>query len=81
MFMNIIRPNNGNKNATVVRPKQAQQPQLPAKIEAEDLSPPATRGFKVIPEDFVLNGLIRKALNALKKGVYWDRGSIINIEV
>jgi hypothetical protein len=78
--MNIIRQNNGNKNAVVVRPKSPNTPQLPAKIEVEDLSPPVNRGFRVIPEDFVLHGLIKKALNALKKGVYWDRGSIINIE-
>jgi hypothetical protein len=47
----------------------------------EELLPPPSRGFRFIPEDSVLDALIKKAVNALKKGIYWDRGSILNIEV
>jgi hypothetical protein len=38
-------------------------------------------GFSVIPEPLVLEALISRALAALKEGVLWDRGSILNIEV
>lgn len=33
------------------------------------------------PEDSELFTLIDKALNALSRGVYWDRGSILNVLV
>lgn len=79
--MNIIRPNSGNINAASAKVKQAKTANATSpKLESEDLSPPASRGFRSIPDLFVMEGLIKKALNALKKGVYWDRGSIINIE-
>ncbi len=81
--MNIIRPTPPkiNGSATTQRSKQKLGNIALPNPELEDLTPPASRGFRVVPEIFVLERLIQKALNALKKGVYWDRGSIINIEV
>lgn len=35
--------------------------------------------LNVIPQPDELSRLIDKALNALSRGVYWDRGSIVNI--
>jgi hypothetical protein len=80
--MNVIRPNiNNNKplsgkkivrtgdNAKIINPEVA-----------ADLNPPSMRGFKNVPEQSVLEGLIKRAIEALKSGIYWDRGSILNIE-
>ncbi len=47
--------------------------------EREALQPPARRGFNVIPAPEVLEGLIDRALEALRAGIFWDRGSILNI--
>ncbi len=47
----------------------------------DDHRPPRSRGFQSIPAPEVLSSLIRRAVAAMKDGVYWDRGSILNIEV
>jgi hypothetical protein len=43
--------------------------------------PPEERGFQSIPNADVLHSMIGRALDALKHGVFWDRGSILNIKV
>jgi hypothetical protein len=78
--MTTIRPPI-NTNPPVVRSTASKS--KPALIEheaQEELLPPPTRGYRFIPEQSVLDALIRKAVSALKKGIYWDRGSILNIE-
>lgn len=35
----------------------------------------------VIPSPDLLRSLIEKAVGALKEGMYWDRGSILNLVV
>ena len=35
--------------------------------------------LNIIPDSEELSRLIDRALTALSKGIYWDRGSIINI--
>ncbi len=46
-----------------------------------DHLPPQERGYQTIPNPDVLKKLIDRALNAMKQGVFWDRGSILNIKV
>jgi hypothetical protein len=66
-------------NAPVIRSSTSKKSPLLEHEPSEELLPPPTRGYRFIPEDSVLEVLIRKAVGALK-GVYWDRGSILNIE-
>lgn len=50
--------------------------------EEEDFrrySPPHRAQYNYIPPPDVLKDMIDRALEALAKGVYWDRGSIINL--
>ncbi len=60
-----------------VRGKQA----TPAGDAPEALRPPRLRGFTAIPTPDVLEKLIVRAIQALSAGIYWDRGSILNIVV
>lgn len=50
-------------------------------VEREELLPPSRRGFQSIPAEDVLASLIERAVNALKHGIFWDRGSILNLLV
>jgi hypothetical protein len=50
--------------------------------QEEDFSkyaPPHRAQYNYIPSPDVLKNMIDRALEALAKGVYWDRGSIINL--
>lgn len=49
--------------------------------DVEDIYPPKRRGFNIAPAPEVLQKLIDRALTALARGIYWDRGSILNILV
>lgn len=42
-------------------------------------APPHRAQHNYIPAPDVLKNMIDRALEALSKGVYWDRGSIINL--
>lgn len=42
-------------------------------------APPHRAQFNYIPSPDVLKTMIDRALEALSKGIYWDRGSIINL--
>ena len=52
--------------------------ETPAK-ELKDYAPPHRAQYNYIPSPDVLKSMIDRALEALSKGVYWDRGSIINL--
>lgn len=54
---------------------------LPDAEERKRLEPPRGRGFATIPNPDVLEKLIMQAVSALRRGIFWDRGSIINIVV
>lgn len=45
----------------------------------------ASSAFRAIanyfPEDDELKDMIQNALIALRRGIYWDRGSIVNLQV
>ncbi|MCH2547647.1 MAG: hypothetical protein MK052_08575 [Alphaproteobacteria bacterium] len=47
--------------------------------ELRDYAPPHRAQRNYIPTPDALKNMIDRALEALSKGVYWDRGSIINI--
>lgn len=49
--------------------------------ERKSLEPPRQRGFSSIPNPEVLEKLIAQAVSALRRGIYWDRGSILNLVV
>lgn len=50
-------------------------------VERDELMPPPRRGFLSAPNEDVLALLIERALKALKHGIFWDRGSILNLLV
>lgn len=47
--------------------------------ELRDYRPPHRAQSNYIPSPDVLRNMIDRALEALSKGVYWDRGSIIDL--
>ncbi len=47
--------------------------------EREELLPPPRPPRNFIPAPDVMQALIDRALAALARGMYWDRGSIINL--
>jgi hypothetical protein len=47
--------------------------------EQNDLYPPPRPLRDYIPTPEVIESLVSRAVAALAKGIYWDRGSIINI--
>lgn len=47
--------------------------------ERHELYPPPRPVRNFIPTQDVIDSLVQRALAALAKGIYWDRGSIINI--
>ena len=59
----------------VIPPKSSDTPAY----ERHELYPPPRpiRNFIPSPED--IEALVKRAIAALAKGIYWDRGSIINI--
>lgn len=49
------------------------------KNNRERLRSPGRARLNIIPNDSRIEELVTKAINALRKGIYWDRGSIVNI--
>ena len=49
------------------------------RVETRDTAPPPRPRNSFIPTPDVLDDLIQRAVAALRRGVYWERGSIINI--
>ncbi len=75
-----------NKNSVSPSVKRGVPVRVPNSAPIEDVSPemlrpPARRGFQSIPAPEVLEKMIARALAALRKGMFWDRGSILNIVV
>ncbi len=68
-------------NITSPRPQRDAAKTADKKIDRSKFMPPRHRGFNAIPEDEVLEGLVRRALDALSQGIFWDRGSILNLVV
>ena len=52
----------------------------PARVyERHELMPPPRPSRDFIPTSEMVEALVSRALSALAKGIYWDRGSIINV--
>jgi hypothetical protein len=47
--------------------------------ERQELLPPPRPVYNFIPTPEAIDALVQRALAALAKGIYWDRGSIINL--
>ena len=47
----------------------------------DEYLPPKERGFQQLPAHDALMSLIDQAREAMRQGVFWDRGSIVNITV
>lgn len=47
--------------------------------ERHELYPPPRPRRDFIPAQEIIDNLVSRAVAALAKGIYWDRGSIINI--
>ena len=66
---------------TLISVNSARVAKKEASVDREKLAPPKTRGLRFIPSDETLQDLIARALEALRAGIFWDRGSILNIVV
>lgn len=55
------------------------KPTTTTTYERHELYPPPRPVRNFIPAQEVIDSLVTRAVAALSKGIYWDRGSIINI--
>ena len=62
-------------------PRRKDTTQTVDAASADYFKPPKRRGFQTLPTPEVLEQLIERAVAALKKGILWDRGSILNLVV
>ncbi len=76
---NSIRPRLGS--VSVSSPRVGQKPVAAPTEDRKKHQPPKHRGFTSIPAPDVLEKMIERALAALQRGIFWDRGSIINLMV
>lgn len=53
----------------------------PANLKSEFAPPPERAHVNFIPSAESLATLIESAVAALRKGVYWDRGTLLNLVV
>ena len=81
MAMSSIKNNIPSGGALVPAAQKALDARKPKKVvsKLEEFKPPRGRGYKALPSMEALEKLINRALEALQNGVYWERGSIINI--
>lgn len=64
---------------TIKRPKDAGGRTRDEELDLSQYAPKRRADFNYIPSPDLLRSLIERALEALSKGVFWDRGSIINL--
>ena len=81
--MSSIKNNIPNAGALVPAAQRALDAKKAKQVEPvrERFYPPKGRGFQVVPHLEALENMINRALEALQNGVYWERGSIINIVI
>lgn len=80
-IMSSIKNNIPSGGALVPAAQRALDARKPKKVESprERFGPPKGRGYQNIPHLEVLEKLVNRALEALQNGIYWERGSIVNI--
>lgn len=71
----VARPQQRGKVAPAAQPGRDNTRQY----DREELLPPPRPSRNFIPTQEVMDDLIDRALAALARGMYWDRGSIVNI--
>lgn len=72
----------GGIGTVISRPQVKKAPtgkKREVRVDIGDASPPPRPYINFIPEPEQLDELIERALHALSRGFYWDRGSIINL--
>jgi len=67
----INRPN--TKTTAITKKSQERS------YDKQEYLPPPRPKRNFIPPQEAIDVLVERAIAALKKGIYWDRGSIINI--
>lgn len=70
------RPRIPSARANALRERDAQTDAL---LDRRAYAPPPRPRANFIPTPAELQQLITRAVEALKNGIYWDRGSILNI--
>ncbi len=71
----------GGIRTVISRPtvRTASGKQREVRTDIGEFSPPPRPHVNFLPTPVVLEDLIKRALQALSRGFYWDRGSIINL--
>jgi len=79
--MSSIKSNIPTGGALVPAAQRALDARKPKKqeIKRDEHKPPRGRGYQSVPHMDVLEKMINRALEALQNGIFWERGSIINI--
>ncbi len=79
--MSSIKSNISTGGALVPAAQRALDARKPKKVGSvrERFGPPKGRGYQNVPHIELLEKLINRALEALQNGIYWERGSIVNI--
>lgn len=62
-----------------VRKAIADKPSDERQFARQELMPPPRPRRNIVPDTMTMDALVKRALAALAKGIYWDRGSILNI--
>lgn len=60
-------------------PAQTSDKQSTRNFDREELLPPPRSNRQFLPTPEVMQDLVERAVAALARGLYWDRGSIVNI--
>ncbi len=75
--MNNLRLISSNAPTVITQKKPGEQKSTSADLRK--YYPRQRARLNIIPTDQQLENLVKRALEALSKGIFWDRGSIINI--
>ena len=67
------------RTRTVARKSNAGDRPAARQYEREELLPPPKPNRNFIPTQEAIDMLLEKALAAFRRGMIWDRGSIINL--
>ncbi len=72
----------GGIGTVISRPpvkKSPKENKREVRVDIGEFSPPPRPHVNYIPEPEEIEELVGRALNALARGFYWDRGSIVNL--
>jgi hypothetical protein len=72
----------GGIGTVISRPpvkKAPKEKKKEVRVDIGEFSPPPRPHVNYIPEPDEIESLVSRALSALSRGFYWDRGSIVNL--